>query len=71
MKDLSCFALSDLQKLPTLAVGQADNLKIDTGNVRVWLSRCTVDDGQPYDNQVTVETFTGKRWVALYHYEAK
>ena len=62
--------LDDLEALPTLAVGQADNLKIDDGDTRVWLSRCTVDDGEPYDNKVTIERLIDGCWVEADIYPA-
>lgn len=62
--------LHDLQSLPTLAVGQTDDLKFDNGEKRVWLSRMTVADGMPYDNQVTVEILVRGRWVILDQYQA-
>lgn len=57
-----------LARLPTLATGQADDLKVDTGTERVWLSRCTMDDGEPCDNKVTVERLEGGRWVEVEFY---
>lgn len=53
------YTLSELEILPTLATGQADDLKIEKENRRVWLSRCTVEDGEPYNNKVTVEKLKG------------
>lgn len=50
-------SLGDLVALPTLTQGQADDLKIDTGTERVWLSRMTVEDGMEFDNEVTVERY--------------
>lgn len=49
------YSLAHLESLPTLAQGQTDDLKIETPTTRVWLSRCTVEDGEPYNNKVTVE----------------
>lgn len=49
------YTAEQLRGLPTLAVGQADDLKIERAHTRVWLSRCTVGDGEPYNNKVTVE----------------
>lgn len=43
--------------MPTITVGQADDLKIETEDFRVWLSRCGVADGEPYENKVTVEMY--------------
>lgn len=66
------YTLSELEALPTLAVGQTDDLKIDDGKKRVWLSRCSVEDGEPYNDKVTVEV-VGKngRWVNDYTYQAR
>lgn len=63
-------SLSELESLITLAVGQADDLKIDTGAHRVWLSRCTVADGEPYDNKVTHEELVAGRWTTTAIYPA-
>ncbi len=64
-----------LQALPTLAQGQADDLKIDTGaargyheagDLRLWVSRMTVEDGAAVDNEVAVERMdTLGRWVDI------
>ena len=64
------YSLEFLESLPTLAVGQADNLKIDSKTTRVWLSRCTVEDGEPFDNKVTVETLENGIWADKYTYQA-
>jgi len=64
------FTLDELESLPTLSVGQADNLKVDTGTVRVWLSRCTVDDGEPYNNKVTIECLNDGVWQRRKTYQA-
>jgi len=65
------YTLEELEALPTLAVGQADNLKVDTGKVRIWLSRCTVADGEPYNNKVTEEHLIKGKWRTWRRYEAK
>lgn len=57
------YTLKELQDLPTLAVGQVDDLKVATENRRVWLSRITKEDGEPYDNKVTVEKLTGGEYI--------
>lgn len=60
----------ELDKLPTLAVAQADNLKIDSEGVRVWVSRCDVADGEPlFDAKVTIERFRKGRWMTETEYE--
>lgn len=65
------YPLSVLQAAETLIVGQADDLKFDLGDVRVWLSRCTVEDGEPYDNKVTIEVIRAGRWVTWKTYQAR
>jgi CDGSH-type Zn-finger protein len=55
----------DLRDRPTLATGQADSLKIDTGQTRYWLCRCGIADGMPYDDQVTVERLIDGRWETV------
>jgi CDGSH-type Zn-finger protein len=66
------YTLDELEALPTLAVGQADNLKIDNGDgLRVWLCRCGVEDGMPYNNQVTIEEYDGERWSDVETYQAR
>ena len=49
------YTLAELEALPTLFEGQADDLKIEGGSVRIWLSRCGVPDGEPCENKVTIE----------------
>ena len=66
------YTLKQLEKLPTIRVGHTDDLKIESGIGHVWLSRMTVEDGMPYDNQVTIELFDNKKgqWVIKKQYEA-
>ena len=69
--------LDELEELPTLSQGQADDLKIETTDEngraieRVWLSRCTVDDGEPWDNKVSVEHNIDGRWTVVELWEAE
>lgn len=65
------FTLQELEKMPTLCVGQADDLKYEEDGVRVWLSRCGVEDGEPYDNKVTVEKWIHLCWETVEEYQAK
>ena len=65
------YSKKEIEALPTMSVGQEADLKIDTGKMRVWLSRCTVADGMPYNNQVTVEKLKDGRWLTLEEYEAE
>lgn len=65
------YTLAELEALPTLCESQADDLKIEKPGYRVWLSRCTVDDGEPYDNKVTIEERINGCWVETQHYPAQ
>jgi hypothetical protein len=69
------YGAAELRALPTLSVGQADDLKVDTDlprgmGIRVWISRLTVEDGMPYENGVTVEYRVGGRWYTVAEYAA-
>ena len=65
------FSLKELEGKPTLCTGQADDLKFDDGKTRVWLSRCTTADGEPYDNHVSVEKLIDGKWVLVDEYPAE
>ena len=69
---LPSYTLAQLKNADTLSQGHTDNLKFDNGKVRVWLSRMTVGDGMPYNNQVTVEQWFPDlgRWKTIMEYEA-
>lgn len=65
------YTLKELEGLKTMMQGQADDLKIEDGNTRVWLSRMTIEDGMPYNNQVTVEELNKNgSWNTIEEYEA-
>ncbi len=51
------YSPEELADLPTLCVGQCCSLKIDTGEMRVWL--CRVAGG------VTIERYRGGRWETV------
>jgi hypothetical protein len=40
------------------------------GSERVWLSRCTVEDGEPFDGHVTVERLIAGSWIMVEHWQA-
>jgi hypothetical protein len=68
------YSLEFLENLPTITTAQSSDLKIDThesmGRFRYWLSRCTVADGEPYDNKVTIERLLNGRWTVIDTYQA-
>lgn len=66
------YSLEELEAKPTLADSGFDDLKVSGEHTRVWLSRCTIEDGEPYNNKVTIEMFNYAkgRWEILEIYEA-
>lgn len=69
MSEHDSHTAGELRDMPTLAVGQTDNLKIDNGDGwRVWLARTTVEDGEPYDDRISVEHYDGQRWETVNDY---
>ena len=72
MKKLTKYSLAELEEMETISQSHEDNLKVETENVRVWLSRMTIEDGMPYNNQVTVEILNPKNynWEIVEQYEA-
>lgn len=64
------YTLAELQALPTISQAHFANLKIDDGKERIWLSRMTVADGAPYENQVSVEALQAGNWVTVEQYQA-
>jgi hypothetical protein len=68
------FTLEELEAMPTLCVGQAADLKVESDEgdgIRIWLSRCGVADGEPYENKVSVEKYVNLRWQEVSTYQAK
>jgi hypothetical protein len=65
------YSLKQLQSMPTLHSGHFDNLKKDTGHTQIWLSRMTIEDGQPYNNQVLIKRLIKGRWETIHEYEAR
>jgi len=66
------YTLAELEAMPTITQGQADDLKVDEGDgIRIWLSRCGVEDGEPCNNKVTIEELQGGSWVEVGWYEAE
>jgi len=67
------YTKAELSRMPTISQGQFDNLQIEDLRhkppVRVWLSRMRVEDGMPYNNQVTIEHCVDGRWINFEQYE--
>lgn len=62
-------AYDDLADRPTLTQSQADDLKIDTGTTRYWVSRCGVKDGMPFAHTCSVERLVDGRWELIDEYD--
>lgn len=66
------WSLTLLESLETVQQGHFDNLKIQGPRLRVWLSRMTIEDGEPYNNKVTVEVKdSNDNWVQCRVYQAR
>lgn len=65
------YTLRELQQRETIEQGHTDNLKIKTGDIKIWLSRMTVEDGMPYNNMVTVEKLIDGKWETIEEYPAE
>lgn len=59
----------ELEALPVLCQGQADDLHIDTGDIRIWLSRCSIEDGEPFVHTVHVELEQDGSWINAGSYD--
>jgi len=55
------YTYDELLAMPTLHSGHFANLKVDTGKIRIWVSRMTMEDGEI--DPVQVERFEGGCWV--------
>lgn len=73
------YTLAELEDMPTLSLGQTDDLKAENEDTRIWLSRLSTEDGEPYNNKVTIERLEedfrenrlSSQWVTKETYEAK
>lgn len=63
------YTANDLNDIETISQGHTDDLKVEEDNIRIWLSRMTVADGMPYDNQITIEMYMLNKWVIINQYE--
>ena len=44
-----------LDSIATITEGYTGDLKVDTGGLRIWLHRTSIEDGEPHRNTVTIE----------------
>jgi len=54
---------------PVLSAGQADNLHFEGDGIRLSLSRTGIEDGEPFDNTITIEREDGGRWITVAKYD--
>ncbi len=60
---LESLTIAQLEAMPTISQGHFDNLKVDTGVRRVWLTRMTAEDGHTGSRRNDEVMFRGN-WVA-------
>jgi hypothetical protein len=65
------YKLNELEKLETISQSHAMNMKVKTNTMQVWLSRCTIADGEPYDNRVQIDKLINGVWTKDKEYKAK
>jgi hypothetical protein len=63
------YTAQELYSMPTLQEGHTDDLKVETPDTRIWLSRMTVADGMPYDNAIEVEKLQNGNWILVDTYD--
>lgn len=59
----------DLEDMETLCESQTCDLKIDTGDARVWQARTSIEDGEPYRHTIYVELLEDGRWIDAGFYD--
>lgn len=60
------YTTAELAELPTLFSAHFDDLKVDTGTERIWLTRMTPEDGAQY--QIHHEEYKNSEWMASRSY---
>jgi hypothetical protein len=53
----------ELRRYPVLSTGQVDDLHMELDGLRFWVSRCTMEDGEPCDDKVSIERLTPSGWI--------
>ena len=61
------YTSAELEAMPTLTTGQADDLKVETADTRWWLSRLSIEDGETH--RVYLERNIEGRWTVTGEYE--
>lgn len=55
------YTYDELERMPTLHSGHFANLKVDTGTLRIWVSRMTIADGEL--DPIQVERLENGVWI--------
>lgn len=63
------FTTKQLSRRKTKSVGQESDLKVEKDGYRVWLSRCGLADGTPFENTVYVERLVDGAWQLVDFYD--
>lgn len=63
------YTLREIQAMPVVRQSQYDDVLFESERFRVWRSNMTIEDGAPYNNQITVEECMDGRWVIVMQYE--
>lgn len=69
VSDIERPGTEELDAMPTIIEGQADDLKMDDGGTRWWLGRCGIADGMPFENTVEVEVYLEGGWTSVLIYD--
>ena len=63
--------LKEVKKMPVIRQDHSRNIVAEDTLRRVSISRMTIADGAPYNNQVTIEIMLNNEWRVVVQYEAK
>lgn len=59
------YSFETLEKKPTISDALTGALKIHTENHRYWISGYGIEEGEPFEHTIYVESKVDGRWVLL------
>lgn len=64
-------SIDDINAADVISSAQFDDLLYDKDGLRIWVSRMSIEDGMPYNDQVTIEEYseTKRKWIITNRYE--
>lgn len=65
------YTTKTLGKKATLSSSQSSDLKMSGDQYRYWLSRCSIEDGEPFESTVYVEALSESTWVLIDCYDGE